>query len=259
MYVSYITTNPETPAYGQSFNCFIGVSYDEPNLACGLRKVGDGDNVLPWDICPKRNGMGRQSTENNTASYKCIADASTGVSGPGTYQLIAWRFYSDGATGKTLQSKTITISDHLEIPTITTTIQPTITSVVPTSSPSKIPTGTQTPIPSLTSGSFPSPTLQHTVSSTIANPSPTVSFVGYQPSSTPIIPSVHETPRSGSPYPTAGRYDGGGSSIAINVKPIVKKAGEFGKWVGGSAKQGLDTSINFLNAVWTNFFKETSF
>lgn len=109
--VRAIGIQPNTPEYGKEFNCLFDVDVTEYDLSCGLLPVNAPDGTLPWDICPKREGthFGRQAVGPPTATYGCIADASTKVPGPGTYKIVAWHFFSDGAKGEVLRSAIISI------------------------------------------------------------------------------------------------------------------------------------------------------
>jgi len=146
--VSNIEIIPSNPSYNFEFQCNLSIDVDEPKLSCGLMPVGQNPQY-PLDICPKRDGLGHQKTENGKRYYKCIANSSTGVSGPGTYRIVAWRFYGDGETGEVIAERNVTFSSApppsaTPIPTSTPipqenpTIPPT-QPTVPAQSPSNTP------------------------------------------------------------------------------------------------------------------------
>ena len=135
-----IGIQPNSPEYGKEFNCVFDVDVTEYDLSCGMLPINAPDGTLPWDICPKREhtNFGRHDVGPPTASYGCIADASTKVPGPGTYKIVAWHFFVDGAKGEVLRSSIITI-----IPPQPTPI-PRLPTSTPFPTPESVPKITQT-------------------------------------------------------------------------------------------------------------------
>ena len=130
--VTNISVSPVNPAYGQEFYCTINVDVDNHDVSCGLVPTNAPTSTIPWDICPKKNGLGRQDNDTRTTIvYKCIADTSTHVAGPGNYQLVAWHFWNDGAAGEAIASLPVTITAYRP---------PTATPIPTQPSPTPVPT-----------------------------------------------------------------------------------------------------------------------
>lgn len=240
--VSNIEINPSTPAYGEKFDCIFTVDYDESMLACDMLRLDDPDTTKPWDICPKRDDLGHRYTSGNQRFYHCVADQSTGVPGPGTYRIVAWRFYSDGMYGDVIAQKEITIREK---PLPTSTPRPSNTPI-PSKSPTPRPTYTSTPIvvasPTLTSF-LPTPTSsQFIVEPTLPKIYPTVDFY-----------PIHDRPL-GLPSKTTSGYN-----IGAIIFSVSSKIGKGTISLIEIGKGGLDQTSNFLIKVISNFIKETSF
>lgn len=221
--VSNIEINPPSPAYGEKFDCIFTVDYDESMLACDMLRLNDPDTIHPWDICPKRDDLGHRYTTGNQRFYHCVADQSTGVPGPGTYRIVAWRFYSDGMYGDVIAQKEIVIRDK---PLPSSTPRPSNTSY-PTKSPTPRPT--RTPAPTR----IPAP---------IRTPTPIL----FPPPPTPTVII--------GPTLTSSEFD-----IGAIVLSVSSKIGEGAISLIEIGKGGLYQSSNFLVEVITNFIRETSF
>lgn len=114
-----LSVSPVSPAYNTVFSCAITVDVDNHDVACGLVPADAATNTMPWDICPKKNGLGRQDNDTRTSFvFKCIANTDTKVPGPGNYKIVAWHFWNDGAQGAAIASLPITITEY-HAPTLT--------------------------------------------------------------------------------------------------------------------------------------------
>ena len=261
--VSNIEINPSTPAYNEMFECVLTVDVDESNLACDMLRLTDPDTTKPWDICPKRDILGHRYTSGNQRYYNCIADSSTGVPGPGTYRIVAWRFYSDGMYGDVIAQKEITIREK---PLPTSTPRPSSTPY-PTKSPTPRPTRTPTPIRIPTSIRTPTPILIPPTITPIIVASPTLT--GFPP--TPLPSQFIVEPTSPRIYPTVDFYPihdkplslpsntTSGYNIGTIIFSVSSKIGKGTISLIEIGKGGLDQTSNFLIQVISNFIRETSF
>jgi len=276
LYVSGIGSNPSSPVYNQKFECWIGVSFDEPNLACGLRPAGSSPNTKPWDICPKRNdqGLGRQLTENNLVHYNCIANSSTSVPGPGTYTLVAWRFSQDGAVGNDMATKNITILN---------------TAPTPTNTPVPLPSPTHAPLPSATPVPSSAPT-SSVISSPYPSAHPTTSYTNPNPTSSNVYPTsayptvlqaapttklfIDQQPTSSVPVPSTMVMSGTnasptpGQNNSAYPNPFFPQI-DFTQMLSGvrenadrgvtAGKNTVQKGIGYVWKIFDNFLKETDF
>ncbi|MCL4377911.1 MAG: hypothetical protein M1409_05945 [Actinobacteria bacterium] len=132
--VTSLWVSPQSPSYNTVFSCGITVDVDNHDVACGMVPANAANNTMPWDICPKKNGLGRQdNTTTTNILYKCIANSSTNIPGPGNYKIVAWQFWNDGAEGQTLASIPVNVIAY-QAPTVTSIpMQPTQLTVQKTS------------------------------------------------------------------------------------------------------------------------------
>jgi len=260
--VSNIDIIPASPTYGEMFECVLTLDYDENDLACDMLALSDPNTKKPWDICPKINerALGHRYTSGNQRHYNCVADSSTGVPGPGTYRVVAWRFYSDGAYGDVIAEKQITIVDKPP---------PTVTPF-PTKKP--ISTPTRKPVPTVTLK--PSPT---SVVPTITIP-PIYNPPAYQANPTIILyptASLVPSPREFKPLPTepvvvgfmpirddiSNLRQSGDSGIPGGeiLKKFQTTLGQSTETIYGMGRKTFESGSNFIVNIFINFFNETSF
>lgn len=261
--VSSIDIIPSSPAYNEMFECVLTVDVDEPNLACDMLRLTDPDTTKPWDICPKRDILGHRYTSGNQRHYNCIADSSTGIPGPGTYRVVAWRFYSDGAYGDVIAQREITIREK-PLPTLTP--RPSLTplpSKTPTPRPTRTPTPTKTPTATRTPTPTPiPPTITPTVTIGVAltgfPPTPTPYQLTVEPTRPKIFPTVDFYPIRDKPItlPTPVISENKFGAILLSVP---SKIGQGLKSVVEISQESFGQTGNFLKDVILNFIKETSF
>ncbi len=233
------------------FECVLTVDVDESNLACDMLRLTDPDTTKPWDICPKRDILGHRYTSGNQRHYNCIADSSTGVPGPGTYRIVAWRFYSDGMYGDIIAQKEITIREK---PLPTSTPRPSNTPI-PSKSPIPRPTHIPTPIlipPTITPIVIASPIL------TGFFPTPTSSQFIVEPTLPKIYPTVDFYPIRDKPLGLPSKTTSGYNIGAI-IFSVSSKIGKGTISLIEIGKGGLSQSSNFIITVISNFIRETSF
>ncbi len=228
--------NPSSPVWGQKFECILTVDTDESNLACDLLPINAPDTQKPIDICPKRDGLGHQRTEGNRRYYRCLADSSTGVPGPGNYRIIAWRFYADGEYGDVIYSKNIQI---INAPPPTNTPYPTPTTI---NTPTRFPTTTTVPV------------LSPNISPTVRlNPTsfsqPTVFFPTGRRSLVSPMPTDSKKPAFTS-LPDFG------SLLQVNIP---EKAAKAASLIKDKANETSSSIYEFFKKIIINFINETSF
>jgi hypothetical protein len=257
--VSSIDLNPSTLIYNDIFECVLNVDVDDPNLSCGLLRVDDPDDKKPWNICPSNKDgsiLGHRPTDpfDGKRHYNCVIGTQTGVPGPGSYRIVAWKFYNDGANGDIIKELPVSV---LAKPPATHTPVPTKTPI-----PTKKPTTTPTRIPSPTRTPARTPTPESSFSDeedVWNNAPPTPTAVEFTDQDDPNIPS--ESPineASQSPVPAAQDFFPF-SFPSFSLTPVVEHTKRI---MQKTASFGIDQSKNvqnFLFSVVINFMAETSF